>query len=76
MNKTSEIALIAAREHLKNVGEKCKIRTPRLVPITSFDGILPLIPIFAGQSALSSLAGTVPGVLLKEYKLLKRVEIN
>lgn len=59
---TSHIALQAARRYLKAAGGKRNIRTPRIIPIPKVGGILPLIPIFAGLSALGSLAGTAAGI--------------
>lgn len=38
------------------------MRIPRLIPIPKTGGILPLIPIFAGLSALGSLAGGAAGI--------------
>lgn len=38
------------------------VRVPRLIPIPKTGGILPLIPIFAGLSALGSLAGGAAGI--------------
>lgn len=58
----SKIAVRAARQALKSAGGKRKIRTPRIIPLPKHGGILPLIPIFAGLSALGTLAGGVAGV--------------
>lgn len=60
--KAAQIALKAARQHLKEAGGKRNIRVPRVIPIPKVGGILPLIPIFAGLSALGSLAGTAAGI--------------
>ncbi|KAJ8911138.1 hypothetical protein NQ315_003314 [Exocentrus adspersus] len=57
LQKTTQFALRAARKYLKASGGKKNIRTPRIIPIPKVGGILPLIPIFAGLSALGSLAG-------------------
>ena len=59
----SKIAVGAARRSLKKAGGKRKIRTPRIIPIPKTGGVLPLIPIFAGLSALGSLAGGVAGIV-------------
>jgi hypothetical protein len=40
-----------------------KTRTPRVIPIPKTGGMLPLIPIFAGLSALGSLTGGIAGVV-------------
>ena len=61
--KASKIAIAAARKSLKAVGGKRKIRTPRIIPIPKTGGFLPLIPIFAGLSALGSLAGGAAGIV-------------
>ncbi|KAJ8912769.1 hypothetical protein NQ315_016727 [Exocentrus adspersus] len=61
-HKAAEIALLAARKSLKDAGGKRKIRMPRVIPIPKVGGILPLLPIFAGLSALGTVAGGVAGV--------------
>ena len=63
--KASKIAIAgaAARKSLKAEGGKRKIRTPRIIPIPKTGGFLPLIPIFAGLSALGSLAGGAAGIV-------------
>jgi hypothetical protein len=68
--KASKIAIAAARKSLKAAGGKRKIRTPRIIPIPKTGGILPLIPIFAGLSALGSLAGGAAGIVraIKDVK--------
>lgn len=58
VRKSSLIALRAARAAVKKAGGRKKIRIPRIIPFErKTGGILPLIPIFAGLSALGSLAG-------------------
>lgn len=58
INQSSLHALKAARAAIKKVGGRKRIRVPRIIPFNSkVGGILPLIPIFAGLSALGSLAG-------------------
>lgn len=61
--KASRIAVGAARKLVKAVGGKRKVRTPRIIPIPKTGGLLPLIPIFAGLSALGSLAGGAAGIV-------------
>ncbi|KAJ8911494.1 hypothetical protein NQ315_010866 [Exocentrus adspersus] len=61
-HKAAEIALLAARKSLKDAGGKKKIRMPRVIPIPKIGGILPLLPIFAGLSALGTVAGGIAGV--------------
>lgn len=58
LRQPSLIAIRAARAAIKKAGGRKKIRVPRLIPFPSkVGGLLPLIPIFAGLSALGSLAG-------------------
>jgi len=57
---TIKIALHAARKFSKE--QKNKIDIPRLIPIPKTGGVLPLIPIFAGLSALGALSGGVAGI--------------
>lgn len=57
MKKTALAALKAARIQVKKSGGRRNFRIPRIIPIPKTGGILPLIPIFAGLSALGSLAG-------------------
>lgn len=52
-------AYAAAKKLFKN---KKGIRLPRCIPIPKSGGFLPLIPIFAGLSALGSLAGGAAGI--------------
>jgi hypothetical protein len=68
--RASKIAITAARKSLKAAGGKRKIRTPRVIPIPKTGGLLPLIPIFAGLSALGSLAGGAAGIVraIKDVK--------
>lgn len=67
--KASKIAIAAARKHLKSVGGKRKVRMPRIIPIPKTGGLLPLVPIFAGLSALGSLAGGAAAI----YRAVKGV---
>lgn len=62
IGKAAKIALHAARQSLKTSGGRRKIRTPRIIPIPKVGGILPLLPIFAGLSALGALTGGAAGV--------------
>lgn len=54
-----DTALIAAR----NLGQSRKISHPRIIPIPKTGGVLPLVPIFAGLSALGSLAGGAASII-------------
>lgn len=62
ISEGSKIGLTAARVALKNVGGKQNVEQPRVIPIPKYGGILPLIPIFAGLSALGALTGGAAGV--------------
>jgi|GEM_PF-2371500 Parvovirus coat protein VP1. len=70
VQKAAQFALQAARKFVKSSGGKRNIRTPRIIPIPKVGGILPLIPIFAGLSALGSLAGGAAGI----YKTISDVK--
>lgn len=51
-------ALKFARSAVRKAGGRKRIRIPRIIPFeTKVGGFLPLIPLFAGLSALGSLAG-------------------
>ena len=58
----SKLALLAARDVVKAIGGIKKVRKPRVIPVPKQGGVLPLIPIFAGLSALGALAGGATGV--------------
>lgn len=60
--QSAKIALKAARQTLKTLGGRQRIRIPRVIPVPKTGGILPLIPIFAGLSALGSIASSVSGI--------------
>lgn len=62
MEESARIALSAAKVALKDAGGRKKINQPRVIPIPKFGGFLPLIPIFAGLSALGGLAGGAAGI--------------
>lgn len=50
------------------------VRLPRSIPIPKCGGFLPLIPIFAGLSALGSLAGGAAGIAkaVNDYKVAQK----
>lgn len=52
---------------------KSKIKIPRIIPLPKIGGFLPLIPIFAGLSALGGLAGGAAGIAkaVNDYKVAK-----
>lgn len=57
----------------KLLSKKDKIRLPRMISVPKTGGILPLIPIFAGLSALGALAGGAAGIAktVNDYKSAK-----
>jgi hypothetical protein len=57
LRQNIKTALVAARQAVKSVGGRKKIHTPRIIPVPKTGGILPLIPLFAGLSALGALTG-------------------
>lgn len=62
-NKVISSALKGARESVKKSGGKNKVKKLRVLPLPQkTGGALPLIPIFAGLSALGALAGGISGV--------------
>lgn len=69
--KAAKIAVGAARKSLKEIGGKRRVRTPRIIPVPKTGGILPLIPIFAGLSALGSLAGGAASIV-RAIKTVKK----
>lgn len=53
-----KLALKTARAITKQFkGKKINKNIPRIIPVPKIGGVLPLIPIFAGLSALGSLIG-------------------
>ena len=61
--KVISSALKAARKAVKKSGGKSKVRKVRVLPNPQkVGGVLPLIPIFAGLSALGALTGSIAGV--------------
>lgn len=64
-------AYSAAKKLIKN---KKKVHVPRVIPLPKTGGILPLIPIFAGLSALGALAGGAAGITkaVNDHKSAKK----
>lgn len=54
-----DTALVAA----KNLGQTSNVSKPRIIPLPKIGGVLPLVPIFAGLSALGSLAGGAASII-------------
>lgn len=60
----ANVALSAAKQVIKTVGGKRKVKLPRVIAIPKRGGFLPLLPaIFAGLSALGGLAGGAAGIV-------------
>lgn len=53
-------SLVAVKKALNN---KKIVRLPRIISLPKTGGVLPLIPIFAGLSALGTLTGGVAGIV-------------
>lgn len=62
LKKGAKLSLKAAKAVVKVLGGKKCIRTPRIIPLPKTGGFLPLIPLFAGLSALGALAGGASGI--------------
>lgn len=61
--KTGMTSLVKqARAIVKEIGGKRNINIPRVLPVPKRGGILPLIPILAGLSAIGSLTGGISAV--------------
>ena len=69
----ARLGVAAAKVAVKRAGGRKKVKTPRVIPLPKTGGILPLIPIFAGLSALGSLAGGAAAVAkaVKESQVAK-----
>lgn len=63
LRKGSAFALASVKAVVKDVGGASKIRKPRIISIPKYGGFLPLVPIFAGLSALGALSGGVSGII-------------
>lgn len=62
LRKNVSMAMKVARLAVKGAGGRKKIKTPRVLPLPKSGGFLPLIPLFAGLSALGALTGGTAGV--------------
>ncbi|KAJ8916425.1 hypothetical protein NQ315_014638 [Exocentrus adspersus] len=70
-------ALKAAKQAVKKVGGKKNVRLPRIIPFDKqhhSGGFLPLIPLFAGLSALGSLTGGASAIAKTVIDAKKKVE--
>lgn len=74
-SKDSHSTIKYAHAAAKKIFSKKKgISLPRCIPIPKSGGFLPLIPIFAGLSALGSLAGGAAGIAkaVNDYKVANK----
>lgn len=62
LKKSAAHALKVARMLIKKSGGRKSVRIPRIIPIPKSGGFLPLIPLFAGLSALGALSGGAAGI--------------
>lgn len=62
----------------KSLLKNKKSKTPRIIPIPKKGGVLPLIPIFAGLSALGALTGGIANVVkvVNEMKSSRNTPIH
>lgn len=63
LRSVARTVLAVAKRIVKHVGGKKKVQRPRVIPVPKHGGVLPLIPIFAGLSALGGLAGGISGIV-------------
>lgn len=68
--KNDKAAIRMAHLVAKKLFSNKRVRLPRVIPIPKTGGILPLIPIFAGLSALGALSGGAAGIAkaVNDYK--------
>lgn len=71
--KTISAAVKGARKAVKKIGKR-NVHRPRILPVPKVGGVLPLLPIFAGLSAIGALAGGTAGVVkaINETKHAKK----
>lgn len=65
----SNSTIMAAVKTAKNLRRNQNISIPRVIPIPKTGGVLPLIPIFAGLSALGALSGGVTNIIKSIYDI-------
>lgn len=78
LKKSTLLALRAARAIVRKAGGRKQIRVPRMIPFESKSGgVLPLVPIFAGLSALGMLmsgGSTVAKTVIDARNAAKKLE--
>lgn len=61
--KTADYAINTALAAAKSLSNSKTMSSPRIIPVPKTGGVLPLVPIFAGLSALGSLAGGAASII-------------
>lgn len=74
--KLASTCVAAAKKTVPKKNKKSK--TPRIIKIPKSGGVLPLIPIFAGLSALGTLTGGIASVvkMVNEWKSNKNTPLH
>lgn len=62
MNDAINVAMKAAKSSMNNLSQSRNGNIQRIIPVPKMGGLLPLIPIFAGLSALGALSGGTAAV--------------
>lgn len=68
---TIDSAVKVAIKAVKKTKGRKQVKRPRIIKVPSYSGgVLPLIPIFAGLSAIGSITGTTAGIVnaINQYK--------
>lgn len=75
--KLMETCIAAAKKSISAIKKK-KNRMPRIIPIPRSGGMIPLISIFAGLSALGSLTGGISGMVktIQEWKSNRNAPVH
>jgi len=78
ITKLVKTCLSAAKKTKNKKSKNKNNKTPRIIPIPKKGGVLPLIPIFAGLSALGALTGGVGNIVkvVNELKSGKNTPIH
>lgn len=73
--KLTGSSILAAVKSAKQFKKQNNISLPRVIPIPKTGGVLPLIPIFAGLSALGALSGGISNIIknVKDVNIAKSV---
>lgn len=72
--KGKTMAIKLAMKVAKELATNSSVSIPRIIPVPKTGGFLPLIPIFAGLSAIGSLAGGAAGIAkaINDYKAAEK----